>query len=191
MTLHDWGHKVIYVFYQRLTHKLFLSVKKSYVCVCWTCACVRACMGPSILHLSPFHRIAAASTLTPQHTLSRQSVCQRGSEMDCVYAGAMNKGGKEEVSWETWVRKREDKRPRGEEEGERGERYEGVRSERKFSETSGKEKESLGRGGNYSCPTMIHWGKFSTSPSPPFRPATSLPNPLTSLSPPYSLYSWW
>lgn len=31
-----------------------------------------------------------------------------------------------------------------------------------------RERESLGQGGNCSCPTMIHWGKFSsTSPSPP------------------------
>lgn len=84
MTLHDWGHKVIYVFYQRLTRKLSShcpSVKKiGYVCVLHVCVCVHACMYPSILHLSLFDRNAAASTLTPQHTLSRQRVCQRSRE---------------------------------------------------------------------------------------------------------------
>lgn len=51
-------------------------------------------MSLSILHLSLFHHNAAASTLTPQHTLSRQSVCRRIKEMECACVKAMNKGGR-------------------------------------------------------------------------------------------------
>lgn len=56
--------------------------------------CVCARMSLSILHLSLFHHNAAASTLIPQHTLSRQSVCQRIKEMECACVKAMNKGGR-------------------------------------------------------------------------------------------------
>lgn len=52
------------------------------------------CECASILHLSLFDRNAAASTLTSQHTLSRQCVCQRHREMECVYVRAVDKGGK-------------------------------------------------------------------------------------------------
>lgn len=64
------------------------------MCVFNVCVCVCARMSLSILHLSLFHHNAAASTLTPQHTLSRQSVCRRIKEMECACVKAMNKGGR-------------------------------------------------------------------------------------------------
>lgn len=85
------------------------------MCVLNVCVCVHACMYPSILRLSLFDRNAAASTLTPQHTLSRQSVCQRRRGMECVYVTAMNKGEEEVVSWETWGRKKKRRRRGGRE----------------------------------------------------------------------------
>ena len=66
-------------------HTIRVKCEKRRLCVC-ECA--------SILHLSLFDRNAAASTLTSQHTLSRQCVCQRHREMECVYVRAVDKGGK-------------------------------------------------------------------------------------------------
>lgn len=140
------------------------------MCVCagahakWVSMYVCAsCIYLSIPHLSLFDRNTAASTLTPQRTLSRQSVCQRRREMECVYVPAMNKSRKEVVSWETWKRSGE----MGGGDSFKG-RLRGHISEKVEWDIWKRERESLGQGGNCSCPTMIHWGKFSsTSPSPP------------------------
>lgn len=114
MTLHDWGHRVMYVFYQRLTRKLssyYLKCEKSRLCVC-----VRAsCTSPSL----------TATQLrqhSPPNTPSHVRVCVRDAEKWSVsMLERWTKGGKEVVSWETWGRKKR----RGEDGGGESDRYEG------------------------------------------------------------------
>jgi len=168
------GATRLYMFSTRGWHK---SVK---MCVWWSPGCVRdacACVWASFT--SPSFTATQLHQHSPRKTHSWQRLCQRSKEMECVYVRAPDKKGRR---W-TPEKPEQEKKRRKETGGEIDTRGGwGVRCERKSSETSGKEKESLGRGGNYSCPTMIHWGKFSSaSPSPPFCPPTSLPSPVISL----------
>ena len=106
MTLHDWGHRVMYVFYQRLTRKL----SSYYPCEVWKkeVVCVWVCEHPAPLPLWP--QRSCVNTHLPTHPLT--SACVRDTEKWSVsMLERWTKGGKEVVSWGTWGR-REKKRER-------------------------------------------------------------------------------
>lgn len=176
----------LYVLYQRLLQKWSLNFSESvYVCVFafmkWMCVCMHAfilasCTSPS-LTATQLHQHSPFNAPTPI------SVYVRDAEKCSTRTFQL---------WTNAEMRRSPEKPEREETNRRGGEQRDSYKDIVRGQTSEKvewdiwKRESLGQGGNCSCPTMIHWGKFSSAS--PSRPPTTLSNPLTS---PYSLLPTW
>lgn len=188
----------LYVLYRRLLQKLSLNFSQSvfvcvraHLCVClrvWhecACACMHLSEHPVPLPLWPQHSCINTHPSTHPLTSVCVCVCVRDAEKcsTCTFQ-----------LWTNAEMRRSPEKPEREETKRRG----GEREQRDSykdilrGQTSEKverdiwKRESLGHGGNCSCPTMIHWGKFSSAS--PSCPRTTPSNPLTS---PHSLLPTW
>lgn len=167
MTWNDLDHRLV-CSVPETAMKVVLKPFPKCVCVC-VCVCVpemnvHAYIYLSILYLSLFDRNTAASTLALQRTHSQKC----STRIFQLWTNAEMRMSPEKPE-------REETNSRGREREQR-DSYKDMRSQTlEKVEWDIWKRESLGQGGNCSCPAMIHWGKFSSvSPS---CPTTTLSNP--------------